>query len=183
MILTFDDGPGASSAELLDLLALHAVRATFFVLGSAAVKHPELLRRMHAEGHRIGNHSWDHPRLPTLSVAARRMQLAQTSSAIAQIAGAAPDVFRPPYGATSPALEREAAELGMSTLLWDVDTKDWSEPGVEAICAAVLSAEPGEVVLLHDGRRAGGQTVQGVALALSALSGEASGPAGPQRQP
>ncbi len=170
MILTFDDGPSAArTPEVLDLLARHALRATFFVLGSAAAEHPDIMRRIVADGHALGNHSWDHPMLPELPEAARRLQLARTSTLIEQITGSAPDLFRPPYGATSPQLEQEAADLGMSTQLWDIDTEDWSQPGAQAICDAVLSARAEDVVLMHDGRRAGRQTIEGLALALSAL--------------
>ncbi|MGI8558009.1 MAG: polysaccharide deacetylase family protein [Solirubrobacteraceae bacterium] len=170
MILTFDDGPSAAGTPaLLDLLARHGLRATFFVLGSAAAQHPAIVRRIVADGHAVGNHSWDHPMLPALPEAVRRRQLARTSALIEQITGSAPDLFRPPYGASSAALEQQAAELGLSTQLWDVDTEDWSEPGAEAICAALLSARAEDVVLMHDGRRAGRQTIEGLGLALSAL--------------
>ncbi|GAC1434943.1 MAG: hypothetical protein NVSMB51_03300 [Solirubrobacteraceae bacterium] len=167
MLLTFDDGPGECTGALLDLLGERGISATFFVLGEQAAARPQLLRRIAAEGHRVGNHSWDHPVLPQLPAPEQRDQLVRTSAAIERLLGEPPTIFRPPYGASSPGLEQIAAALGMTTLLWDVDTRDWQAPGAAAIAAAVRGAQPGEVVLLHDGRRAGEQTIEGLRLATA----------------
>jgi peptidoglycan/xylan/chitin deacetylase (PgdA/CDA1 family) len=167
MVLTFDDGPGAQTAEVLDLLRQHGHRATFFLVGRQVADGAELVRRMLAEGHTVGNHSWDHPRLPELDRPAIEDQLRRASEAIAAVTGQPPTVFRPPYGARDARVDRVAAELGMSTLLWDVDPADWSRPGVDAIAAAIRGAGPDDVVVLHDGRGDRSQTVAALRLALT----------------
>lgn len=168
--LTFDDGPAdGHTAAVLDVLAKHAVKATFFVVGQNVVGREHLLERMAAEGHGIGNHSWSHPKLPELNDDGIRRELAQTSEAIEAVVGFRPDVFRPPYGDTDKRVEAVAADLGLRTLLWDIDPRDWSRPGVEAIRDAIAGAEAGQVLLLHDG---GGDRSQTVAALGEALKGK-----------
>jgi peptidoglycan/xylan/chitin deacetylase (PgdA/CDA1 family) len=103
----------------------------------------------------VGHHSWDHPRLTELEPAEIASQLRRTTAAIESVTGVRPEVFRPPYGDRDERVDRIAAELGMRTVLWDVDPEDWSRPGVEAIAAAIRGAGPRDVVLLHDGRATG----------------------------
>jgi peptidoglycan/xylan/chitin deacetylase (PgdA/CDA1 family) len=167
MVLTFDDGPGAQTAEVLDALREYGRRATFFLVGRQVAAGAELVRRIVAEGHAVRNHSWDHQRLDELGEAAIVDQLRRCSAAIESVTGAPPAIFRPPYGARDARVDRVAAGLGMQTLLWDVDPADWSRPGAEVIAAAIRSARPGEVVLLHDGRGDRSQTVAGLRLALA----------------
>jgi peptidoglycan/xylan/chitin deacetylase (PgdA/CDA1 family) len=171
VLLTFDDGPGAQTADVLDVLREHGLRATFFLVGGQVAAAAGLVARIVAEGHTVGNHSWDHPHLTELDEAAIEMQLWSTSEAIEAAAGLRPAVFRPPYGDRDERVDRVAAGLGMRTLLWDVDPADWSQPGAAAIAAAVRRAGPGEVDLLHDGRGDRRQTVAGLRLALAARPG------------
>ncbi len=165
--LTFDDGPGPDTAALLDALGRHATTATFFLLGERVADNRETLARLARDGHRLGNHSWDHPDLRTLPLRAVRDQLERTSEAIEAASGVRPELFRPPFGYTSVAIEELAESLGMRTTLWDVDTRDWARPGTEAIVAAIASAPPRAVVLLHDGPRDRAQTVAAVERWLS----------------
>jgi len=166
--LTFDDGPGEDTEALLDVLARHGVTATFFLVGERVTQNEGLVQRIVREGHELGNHSWDHPDMRTLPLDAVRAQLVSTSDAIEGAAGVRPNLFRPPYGYTSPAIEELAESLGMPTLLWDVDTGDWDRPGVEAIGAALSGAPEGAVVLMHDGPAGREQTVAAVEHALAA---------------
>jgi peptidoglycan-N-acetylglucosamine deacetylase len=149
--LTFDDGPGPDTDELLDVLGRYDVRATFFLIGAQIAERVATVRRAAEEGHAIGNHAWDHPRLPTLGEAQVRDQLARTSEAIAGAIGREPQLFRPPFGDTDATVERVAAALGMRLVLWDVDTEDWQEPGRDRVLQRIATAKPTEIVLLHDG--------------------------------
>lgn len=171
MRLTFDDGPGVLTGEVLDALAEHGCAATFFLVGAQVAARGSLVRRMVADGHTLGNHSWDHPSLPSLDDAAIAGQLRRTSDAIEAVCGVRPAIFRPPYGDRDARVDRAALALGMDTLLWDIDPADWSCPGVEPIAAAIRRAGDAEVVLLHDGRGDRWQTVAALRLALAQLAG------------
>ena len=160
--LTFDDGPGRDTDALLEVLARHDAKAIFFLVGKRVAAEPALVKRLVGAGHVPGNHSWDHPDLRTLPLHEVREQLQRTSDAIEAAGGVRPAVFRPPYGYTSVPIEELAQSMGMSTLLWDVDTADWSRPGVDAIADAIAGAAPGAVVLLHDGPQEREQTVAAV---------------------
>ncbi len=157
--LTFDDGPNpAWTPRLLDTLAAHRVQATFFLLGKFAEAEPDLVRRIAAAGHLIGNHSWSHPDLSRTPSDAIREELRRTSATLEQIAGAPVRFFRPPYGARRPAVFRIARELGLQPVLWNAMTSDWSEPSAERI-AQTLSREIARLtghgravsLVLHDG--------------------------------
>ena len=137
--LTFDDGPNRTwTPRLLDALARHDVRATFFMLGNAAEAEPAIVRRAVAEGHLIGNHSWGHPSLARSSSARIREELRRTQDTLQQITGKPVRFFRPPFGARRPAVFRIAHELGLTTVLWNAMTSDWSEPSAELIAANLM---------------------------------------------
>ncbi|WP_432161222.1 polysaccharide deacetylase family protein [Streptomyces sp. NRRL F-5630] len=162
LALTFDDGPDPRwTPEVLAVLAAHEVRATFFVCGRQAARHPALLRRITEAGHLIGNHTWDHRRLTGLGRAAVEEQLARTSETVRRATGRAPAWFRAPYGEWDRTVYALGARHGMEPLAWNVDTEDWSRPGAAAITRRALAgASPGAVVLCHDG---GGDRAQTVA--------------------
>jgi peptidoglycan-N-acetylglucosamine deacetylase len=157
--LTFDDGPNAAwTPKLLDILANHEVRATFFLLGSRAKADPELVRRMVTAGHIVGNHSWDHPNMARSSPKVIQEQLRRTQDLLEQIAGAAVKFFRPPYGARRPAVFRIAREMGLTVVLWNAMTADWSEPSAQRIASQITNRierlrQMGRAanIVLHDG--------------------------------
>jgi peptidoglycan-N-acetylglucosamine deacetylase len=159
LALTFDDGPNpACTPQLLDTLAAHQVHATFFLLGGFAQSQPELVRRIAAQGHVIGNHSWFHPDLSRTPEARIREELGRTSDALQQITGAPVRYFRPPYGARRPVVFRIARELGLVPVLWNAMTTDWSEDAAERISARLAQkidrltrAGHAANIVLHDG--------------------------------
>ncbi|MFJ7269215.1 polysaccharide deacetylase family protein [Streptomyces sp. NPDC099050] len=173
MTLTFDDGPDPRyTPGILDTLARHGVRAMFFVCGEMAVDNKDLLRRMVAEGHVLGNHTWTHPQLTKISRPAMASEIGRTSEVVQQAVGTAPLWFRAPYGAWNRAAFEIGAELGMEPLAWTVDTLDWKEPGTTAIVSRVLrQAAPGVIVLNHDAGGNRSQSVQALASYLPQLLG------------
>jgi peptidoglycan/xylan/chitin deacetylase (PgdA/CDA1 family) len=166
LALTFDDGPNPKwTPRLLDVLAEHEVKATFFMLGSRAQAEPQLVRRIAAEGHLIGNHSWSHPNLARTG--ARRVcdELARTTEMLKQITGEGVKYFRPPFGARRPVVFRIARELGLRVVMWNAMTSDWSEPSAERIAGRLAEkierlGRRGRAanIVLHDG----GHLEQGV---------------------
>lgn len=122
--LTFDDGPSIYTPRLLDMLACYGIPATFFMVGRNAEHFPELVRRIEAEGHEVANHSYSHPNLRKLSMERKRAEIASTDAILRNI-GVTPRFLRPPYGAFDEATENIARGLGLSIVLWSVDSKDW----------------------------------------------------------
>lgn len=151
--LTFDDGPHATlTPKLLDLLAAHHMRATFFVVGKNAADHPDILRRAIREGHEIANHSWSHPDLGKMSDEAVRRELKKTDDAIFAAIGKRPTLLRPPYGSITPRQKRWIHDdFGYRIIIWDVDPLDWKRPGPTVVCSRILKeTRPGSIVLSHD---------------------------------
>lgn len=151
--LTFDDGPDPEvTPRILDALAAEQVHATFFVVGERAAKNPELVARVAAEGHSLGNHSFDHPPLIALSGERIDQQLDDTAHAIRAAIGRDVKWFRPPFGLRDPRVLSRARERGMQTVLWSCSPRDWQEPSAEEIRSRVLAeVKDGSIVLLHDG--------------------------------
>ncbi|MFF7586364.1 polysaccharide deacetylase family protein [Kitasatospora purpeofusca] len=170
--LTFDDGPHPEyTPQVLDVLARYDAPAAFFCIGLHALAHPGVVRRIAAEGHTLGNHSWSHAYLPDLGPIGLREQLGFTADALARACGGIRPSrwLRPPYGGRSPELLKAVAGSGLSTALWDVDAKDWSRPGAEVVAERVLNGVgPGSVVLMHDG---GGDRSQTVAALPEVITG------------
>jgi peptidoglycan/xylan/chitin deacetylase (PgdA/CDA1 family) len=160
LALTFDDGPNpAWTPKLLDILAAHDVRATFFVLGRFAQAEQPLIRRIAEAGHLVGNHSWSHPNLARTASSRIRDELARTSDTLAQITGRPILYFRPPYGARRPIVLRTARELGMTPVLWNAMTTDWKEPSADRIAQRLMHKIDrnhrrgwATTIVLHDGR-------------------------------
>jgi len=151
--MTFDDGPSAVlTPKLLDLLAAHHIKATFFVIGENVAEHPEIVSRAAREGHEIGNHSWSHPNLGKMSDESVRRQLRQTDDAIKSATGNRPTLMRPPYGSITAREKRWIHdEFGYDIILWDVDPYDWKRPGPAVVRARILKeTRPGSIVLSHD---------------------------------
>jgi peptidoglycan/xylan/chitin deacetylase (PgdA/CDA1 family) len=148
--LTFDDGPGAVTGALLDVLARHGAHATFYWLGSLVAGNEVVMQRAAAEGHEIGVHGWTHVDHRDDPVG-RAAEVARTAQRLEAVCGVRPRRFRPPYGSTNAALEAAVAAQGLETVLWDVDPRDWEDPGADAIVERTLAAlRPGAVVLLHE---------------------------------
>lgn len=149
--LTFDDGPNPGSTRAL-LAALRAggAKATFFVCGEHAVRHPDHLRALSTAGMWIGNHSFTHRRLTRLGPRAAHDEIAKTQRAVEHITGRPPTLFRPPYGDTDPELHATAAGLGLAETLWTVDTRDWAGAGTGEIADAAATVQPGGIILMHD---------------------------------
>jgi peptidoglycan/xylan/chitin deacetylase (PgdA/CDA1 family) len=151
--MTFDDGPHPTlTPMLLDMLAARGIRATFYVIGWRVEREPALMRRIVAEGHEIGNHTWSHPSLFGYSDAAVLNQLDRTSLAIQDAVGRPPVTMRPPYGNLYPRQRRMVLEArNLPTVLWSVDPEDWRRPGSGVVANRILSrAHPGAVILSHD---------------------------------
>ena len=149
--LTFDDGPGPYTAQLLDILDQHGAKATFFLIGSKVSAQADVLRRMHARGHQLGNHSWSHPELPKLPIDQVAGEIDRTNDAIKQATGIKPTVMRPPYGAVNGVVLEQLRLRGMSSILWSVDTRDWADRNSDIVCSrAVAGAHPGAIILMHD---------------------------------
>jgi peptidoglycan/xylan/chitin deacetylase (PgdA/CDA1 family) len=159
LALTFDDGPNPQwTPRLLDILAKHNVRATFFLLGKyAATQHP-LVQRIHQDGHLIGNHTWNHPNLAFTSTARTREELTQTSVELEEIIGEPIRYFRPPFGGRRPATLRISRELGMVPVLWNAITSDWTAtepsqltPRFASLIASHQRKGYATNLVLHDG--------------------------------
>jgi peptidoglycan/xylan/chitin deacetylase (PgdA/CDA1 family) len=134
LALTFDDGPNpAWTPRLLDVLANYGVRATFFLVGSHAYSEPALVRRIVAAGHLVGNHSWSHPNLALTQGSRIEEELLRTSCTLEQITSRPVLFFRPPFGARRPIVLHTARDLGMTPVLWNAMTSDWSNPSAESI--------------------------------------------------
>lgn len=147
--LTFDDGPDPEFTPLvLDLLAAHGARATFFMVGRAARRYPKIAARAVAEGHAVANHGWDHPSFPLLKARARRLQVRWTEAALP--AGSA-HLFRPPWGHQTLASRLTLWHLGLPVVAWSVMAEDWADDPAPLLVERLRAGfHPGAIALLHD---------------------------------
>lgn len=174
--LTFDDGPDPRwTPQVLDVLDFFGVPATFFVVGEDVRRHPGLVAEIHRRGHSVQNQTATHPDLLTLSDAQVRAELRSADRAITDAGVPAPDCLRPPYGSYDDDVERIASEEGLETILWDVDTRDWTEPGVPVIVDAATEAGSRDVILFHDGSGDRSQTVAALPEIIVELAEEGFG--------
>ena len=153
LYLTFDDGPHPEhTPPLLDLLARHGAKATFFLIGANAERHAAIARRIVEDGHVLGNHSWDHPHFDRLGRVARREQVQRTEALLQSIDGQAAHDFRPPRGVATPGVLVDGALGGTRLAYWSYDSLDYSQRAPQALLAN-MAANPvraGDVVLMHD---------------------------------
>jgi peptidoglycan/xylan/chitin deacetylase (PgdA/CDA1 family) len=165
LYLTFDDGPQPIyTPKVLNVLAKHHAKATFFVLGREVAAHPELVDLERSLGHHVGNHTWDHPMLTHLTDARIRQEIST---------GVQSKCFRPPFRATDARVLAIAASYHLRQVLWDIDTKDWAKPGAAKIERAILrGAKPGAIILLHDGGGNRSETVAALDRALTTLTAQ-----------
>jgi cellulose synthase/poly-beta-1,6-N-acetylglucosamine synthase-like glycosyltransferase/peptidoglycan/xylan/chitin deacetylase (PgdA/CDA1 family) len=176
--LTFDDGPDPRWTPRIaaTLERLH-VPATFFVVGSEAVRHPGIVERLYRAGFELGNHTFTHADVSTLPAWERRLQVSLTDNALAGTVGIRPRLFRPPYSSVPGAVNAQQAKAyaglardGYDIVLTDLDGEDWRRPGVSSIVAsATPRGASGGIVLLHDGGGDRSQTVRAVARLVPAL--------------
>ena len=146
--ITFDDGPGKYTDELLTLFAENDARASFFVLGSNVVKYPEVIKRMEDMEFEIGNHTYHHVKLTQYPPEVVSQQIEGTNAELINILGHGASLVRPPYGAVN---ETVRASLAYPFAFWSVDTLDWQSKDPVAIADYILNtAQDGDVVLLHD---------------------------------
>ncbi len=150
--LTFDDGPASPFTEqILDILRDRKVTATFFVCGKNVDRLPGVVRRIHEEGHAIGNHTYNHPRLFSCSPAEMAQEIDRTGEAIERITGSRPRIFRPPYGIRWFGLYPVLRERGMALIQWSGTGYDWKYKTDGIIRSSLNGSSPGSVLLLHDG--------------------------------
>ena len=159
--LTFDDGPGKDTPEILDILKEKGVHATFYNLGLNAETYPELSKRVVDEGHELASHTNEHMNLPKQDKKTLRSEITSAADRIEKASGTRPQMIRAPYGAFTKAEWQRAGDLISCNVLWNIDTLDWELPGADAIKNTVVSnAYNGAIVLMHDG---GGDRSQDVA--------------------
>ncbi len=151
--LTYDDGPNdPHTLKLLEVLAKHSVRATFFMIGRFVRQRPDIARAVAQAGHVIGNHTFTHPLLIFESAAQTRRQLVDCHQALTEAIGEHSNLFRPPFGGRRPATLRVARELELQTVMWNVTGYDWNAPPAAVIEQKVVrQMRGGDVILLHDG--------------------------------
>jgi peptidoglycan/xylan/chitin deacetylase (PgdA/CDA1 family) len=168
--LTFDDGPDPNwTPKVLDLLEQHQVKATFFVVGTQVAEHPDLARRIVAEGHQLGVHTFTHADLGAVPGWRRALELRQTDLIVAGATGVSTPLLRPPYSSEASALTdtewqaiRDARSAGYLTVLSTLDSEDWRRPGVDRIVAnATPKGTAGQVMLMHDAGGDRSQTLRG----------------------
>lgn len=154
--LTFDDGPSVYTRQILDTLARYDVKATFFMIGRNVESHPDIARRVVAEGHAIGNHTYTHPLwAPAEPPAMFKKELDKTTIALQRATGVTPVYFRPPHGWRSPWMMGLARKQGYTVVTWTVSPDDWMAVNAKTIESRVLSkACGGAIILLHDGLEA-----------------------------
>ncbi|MBC8006909.1 MAG: polysaccharide deacetylase family protein [Prolixibacteraceae bacterium] len=153
LYLTFDDGPDAVwTPIILDILEAAGAMATFFVIGKQARSIPSLLRRIAAAGHSIGNHTWSHRHPWTMSPHGARREVSDGTAAISDVLGFPPDFFRPPHGRVRRCMLEEATNAGQNVVLWSLSAVDWGPLGrADRIAHRLGKAQPGDIVLMHDG--------------------------------
>ena len=150
--LTFDDGPCPGTVDILDLLARHNVRATFFQVGENVVAHPGIAREVVAAGHELGNHSHTHPNFALKTPAFVSGEFARAQAAIREVTGQTPAVLRAPFGVRWFGFRAMQRELGLRGVMWSIIGRDWKLPA-EYIATRILSrVQDGDIICLHDGR-------------------------------
>jgi peptidoglycan-N-acetylglucosamine deacetylase len=153
--LTFDDGPHPDhTPALLDVLGRAGVRATFFVIGQRAAAHPEFVRRMVAEGHAVGHHTYSHSDPRETPAARLAVEIEQTGDVLTRAVGTSSTLFRPPHGQLTPAKLWRLWRLGMTVALWNVDPRDFACGSADELADRLRRHEPqgGDVILFHDDR-------------------------------
>jgi peptidoglycan/xylan/chitin deacetylase (PgdA/CDA1 family) len=170
--LTFDDGPGPYTPQVLSVLQQYHVPATFFEIGEHAAQYPQYTRLLSAAGDPVQDHTWSHPDLSTIAVSQFPYQIDQTQQEIYSLTGIQPTCVRPPYNAWNATVLQQLAQRGLTTMSYSIDPRDWSLPGTAVIVQRVVSAAfPGGVVDLHDSGGPRDQTVAALPQIIQQLKG------------
>jgi len=150
--LTFDDGPHpTATAVVLEILKRRNLKATFFLLGENVGRYPDLVREINERGHFVGNHSLTHSSLFLKPSSWQSRQMKDANDIIQKTIGKTPGLFRPPFGHFDLRTIKAASSHGLKTVMWDVDSKDYSASGIPSIIRRVChQTGPGSIVLLHD---------------------------------
>ena len=170
--LTFDDGPGRDTWDVLALLKRYKMHATFFVIGQNIESNPGVIAAAVRDGNVVGDHSWTHASLPSLDQSGLTREIMDTKSAIQREAGQAPTLMRPPFGDFTAKTNEYVRSKGMLPVLWTIDTDDWQLQDPGTIAANVLNSpalKPGAIILLHDGSMNRQMTVNALPLILDGL--------------
>ena len=170
--LTFDDGPGRDTWDVLALLKKYKMQATFFVIGQNVADNPGVIAAAVRDGNVVGDHSWTHASLPSLDRAGLDREILDTRTAILKEAGQAPTLMRPPFGDFTAKTNAYVRGKGMLPVLWTIDTDDWQLQDPGTIAANVLNSpalKPGAIILLHDGTRNRQMTVNALPMILDGL--------------
>jgi peptidoglycan/xylan/chitin deacetylase (PgdA/CDA1 family) len=172
--LTFDDGPSPDTERILDVLRAQEASATFFMVGREVESFPGIAQRVLAAGHEVGNHSYSHPSYLFQRAGETHAQIRRAQSVIAETIGITPQMARPPYGVRTPAYFSATHALNLQTVQWDVAGFDWKRITPRQIADNVLrKAQPGSIILLHDGDSAGKNsrknTVEALPLIIKGL--------------
>lgn len=169
--LTFDDGPSAANTpRVLDILRNHGAHGTFFVVGESVNRNSGILSRAVSEGNEIGVHTWSHIKMTGSSSERINSEVSRSIDAITAATGQAPRLIRPPYGAVNASIVNSMFEnYGLTSVLWDVDTRDWQHPGVDVVVSrAVGNARSGSIILVHDIHASTLAALEGIVTGLQA---------------
>jgi peptidoglycan/xylan/chitin deacetylase (PgdA/CDA1 family) len=148
--LTFDDGPSATTAQLLAALSRAHLRATMFDQGNNALADPAAVRAEVRAGMWIGNHTFTHPHLTQLGEPGAVEEITSTQWVLRDVTRHEPALFRPPFGETDDQVRADEARIGLLEVLWTVDSQDWNGASVDQIVAAAHTLQPGGIILMHD---------------------------------
>lgn len=169
--ISFDATWGVDHTDrLLDILDRHGVKTTFFLAGYWVEKYPDYVKKIAERGHELGNHSYEHPHLNTLSKEAIRADLSRNHELLVELTGERPILFRPPFGEYSNKVIEVASELGYFTIQWSIDSLDWKDVSADFMVNRVMeNAGPGEIVLFHN---AGKHTPEAIERLIPMLQSE-----------
>ncbi len=169
--LTFDDGPCIEyTLEILEILKEHNARATFFVIGENAQKHPDVIKKISESGAEIGNHTWSHAWLDRLTDDEIREEFKKTHNLITSITGKSPKIFRAPGGRINEKVLNVADEFSYTSVLWSKDTRDWEKTSVQSVVSLALNDVcDGDIILFHDYNRKNSPTPKALRTILPAL--------------
>lgn len=148
--LTYDDGPSATTDQLLGALKANHLHATFFDQGNNSLDRPQQVREELRAGMWVGNHTYSHPHLTQIGEPAAFQEIASTQWVLRDVTGREPTLFRPPFGETDDQVRADEARIGVLEVLWTVDSQDWNGATADQIAAAAHTLQPGGIILMHD---------------------------------